>query len=222
MSTLTNEVEMWCVARSIWWWHLPPVCHMFLVWPALAISLLQSHRKVGALWRESGLSWADFLPEGSDEQSFIAEQVRNTHFLCVCVSVCVRLSVCVIVECVCMYLSHVYWVSKYILEYLWTCFILASHQKLEFTLSESLSLTEAPSKKTLSPEELNKQLEKLLLEDMAGDEQIFDWVEVWLYNTVLFTPTRSFRWRRYSDLKLNIWLNKIHYILITHSDHTLY
>ncbi len=37
---------------------------------------------------------------------------------------------------------------------------------------------EAVSKRTLSPEELNKQLEKLLLEDMAGDERIFDWVEV--------------------------------------------
>lgn len=32
--------------------------------------------------------------------------------------------------------------------------------------------------RTLSPEELNKQLEKLLLEDVASDEQIFDWVEV--------------------------------------------
>jgi len=30
----------------------------------------------------------------------------------------------------------------------------------------------------LSPEELSQQLEKLLLEDMASDEQIFDWVEV--------------------------------------------
>lgn len=34
------------------------------------------------------------------------------------------------------------------------------------------------SMRTLSPEELNKQLEKLLLEDVASDEQIFDWVEV--------------------------------------------
>lgn len=33
------------------------------------------------------------------------------------------------------------------------------------------------STRTLSPEELNKQLEKLL-EDVASDEQIFDWVEV--------------------------------------------
>lgn len=51
-------------------------------------------------------------------------------------------------------------------------------QKLDFTLSDGSNLTEAVSKRTLSPEELNKQLEKLLLEDLAGDEQIFDWVEV--------------------------------------------
>ncbi|KAG5282217.1 hypothetical protein AALO_G00053560 [Alosa alosa] len=93
-----------------------------------------SHRKVGALWRESGLIWADFLPEGSDVHSFIAEQ------------------------------------------------------KLEFTLSDSLSLNEAPSKRTLSPEELNKHLEKLLLEDAAGDEQIFDWVEANLDEAEMSSP----------------------------------
>lgn len=37
----------------------------------------------------------------------------------------------------------------------------------------------AKSKRNLSPEELSQQLERLLLEDMASDEQIFDWVEVW-------------------------------------------
>lgn len=36
----------------------------------------------------------------------------------------------------------------------------------------------APSKRTLSPEDLSQQLDRLLLEDMASDEQIFDWVEV--------------------------------------------
>jgi len=55
---------------------------------------------------------------------------------------------------------------------------LTFRQKLDFTLSDGSNLTEAVSKRTLSPEELNKQLEKLLLEDLAGDEQIFDWVEV--------------------------------------------
>lgn len=30
----------------------------------------------------------------------------------------------------------------------------------------------------LSPEDLSQQLDRLLLEDMASDEQIFDWVEV--------------------------------------------
>ncbi|KAK7912534.1 hypothetical protein WMY93_012745 [Mugilogobius chulae] len=64
-----------------------------------------SHRSVGSLWRDSGLSWVDFLPEGEEVQSFITQQ------------------------------------------------------------------------------ELNRQLEKLLLEDMASDEQIFDWVEANLDET---------------------------------------
>lgn len=34
------------------------------------------------------------------------------------------------------------------------------------------------SMRILSPEELDKQLDKLLLKDVASDEQIFDWVEV--------------------------------------------
>ncbi|XP_077386663.1 eukaryotic translation initiation factor 4 gamma 3 isoform X1 [Festucalex cinctus] len=82
-----------------------------------------SHRAVGSLWRESDLSWPDFLAEGEDVQAFI------------------------------------------------------SQQKLEFVLSDATDPGAALSKKTLSPEELSQQLERLLLEDMASDEQIFDWVE---------------------------------------------
>ncbi|XP_067228544.1 eukaryotic translation initiation factor 4 gamma 3 isoform X2 [Chanodichthys erythropterus] len=93
-----------------------------------------SHRKVGSLWRDSGLSWADFIPETEDVHSFITEH------------------------------------------------------KLDFTLSDGSNLTEAVSKRTLSPEELNKQLEKLLLEDMAGDEQIFDWVEANLDESEMSSP----------------------------------
>lgn len=52
-------------------------------------------------------------------------------------------------------------------------------QKLQFVLSDGSSPEVALSKRILSPEELSQQLEKLLLEDMASDEQIFDWVEVW-------------------------------------------
>ncbi|XP_077582198.1 eukaryotic translation initiation factor 4 gamma 3 [Stigmatopora nigra] len=51
-----------------------------------------------------------------------------------------------------------------------------SKQKLEFTMSDATA-EETRSKKTLSPEELSQQLERLLLEEMASDEQIFDWVE---------------------------------------------
>uniref|UniRef100_A0A8C9ZCF5 Eukaryotic translation initiation factor 4 gamma 3 n=1 Tax=Sander lucioperca TaxID=283035 RepID=A0A8C9ZCF5_SANLU len=82
-----------------------------------------SHRTVGSLWRESGLNWTDFLPEGEDIQAFI------------------------------------------------------SQQKLQFVLSGDSSPEAALSKKMLSPEKLSQQLERLLLEDMASDEQIFDWVE---------------------------------------------
>nr|XP_055040425.1 eukaryotic translation initiation factor 4 gamma 3 isoform X2 [Misgurnus anguillicaudatus] len=82
-----------------------------------------SHRKVGDLWRDSGLNWADFLPEGEDLTAFI------------------------------------------------------SQQKLEFTLSDSSTISPALDKISLTPEELLKQLENLLLEDMTNDEQIFDWIE---------------------------------------------
>ncbi|KAJ8387227.1 hypothetical protein AAFF_G00159460 [Aldrovandia affinis] len=93
-----------------------------------------SHRKVGSLWRESGLSWGDFLPEREDVHSFI------------------------------------------------------STQKLDFTISDCSSVDEALSTTALSPEELNKHLEKLLLEDMAGDEQIFDWVEANLDESQMSSP----------------------------------
>ncbi|XP_058849323.1 eukaryotic translation initiation factor 4 gamma 3-like isoform X4 [Acipenser ruthenus] len=82
-----------------------------------------SQRKVGALWRESGLNWIDFLPEEEDVHNFISDQ------------------------------------------------------KLQFTLSDCSSPPESLSKRDLSPDELNRQLEKLLLEDIVSDEQIFDWVE---------------------------------------------
>uniref|UniRef100_A0A8C4H279 Eukaryotic translation initiation factor 4 gamma, 3a n=1 Tax=Dicentrarchus labrax TaxID=13489 RepID=A0A8C4H279_DICLA len=52
-----------------------------------------------------------------------------------------------------------------------------SQQKLQFVLSDGSSPEAALSKRILSPEELSQQLERLLLEDMASDEQIFDWVE---------------------------------------------
>uniref|UniRef100_U3IBP0 Eukaryotic translation initiation factor 4 gamma 3 n=1 Tax=Anas platyrhynchos platyrhynchos TaxID=8840 RepID=U3IBP0_ANAPP len=35
-----------------------------------------SHKKVGALWRETGLSWKDYLPEGEDVHTFLMEQAN--------------------------------------------------------------------------------------------------------------------------------------------------
>ncbi|NXO78898.1 IF4G3 factor, partial [Sitta europaea] len=94
-----------------------------------------SHKKVGALWRESGLSWKDYLPEEEDVHTFLMEQ------------------------------------------------------KLEFTESDCSSSSEALSEKELSAEELNKQLEKLIVEDKANDEQIFDWVEANLDESQMSSPT---------------------------------
>ncbi|XP_032935671.1 eukaryotic translation initiation factor 4 gamma 3 isoform X10 [Catharus ustulatus] len=94
-----------------------------------------SHKKVGALWRESGLSWKEYLPEGEDVHTFLMEQ------------------------------------------------------KLEFTESDCSSSSEALSEKELSAEELNKQLEKLIVEDKANDEQIFDWVEANLDESQMSSPT---------------------------------
>uniref|UniRef100_A0A669QM30 Eukaryotic translation initiation factor 4 gamma 3 n=1 Tax=Phasianus colchicus TaxID=9054 RepID=A0A669QM30_PHACC len=94
-----------------------------------------SHKKVGALWRETGLSWKDYLPEGEDVHNFLMEQ------------------------------------------------------KLEFTESDCSSSSEALSEKELSAEALNKQLEKLIVEDKANDEQIFDWVEANLDESQMSSPT---------------------------------
>ncbi|XP_076124918.1 eukaryotic translation initiation factor 4 gamma 3 isoform X3 [Alosa pseudoharengus] len=52
-----------------------------------------------------------------------------------------------------------------------------SEQKLQFTQPDSQSPPPLLSRTPLSPEELSRHLERLLLEDMASDEQIFDWVE---------------------------------------------
>ncbi|XP_038147164.1 eukaryotic translation initiation factor 4 gamma 3 [Cyprinodon tularosa] len=50
-----------------------------------------------------------------------------------------------------------------------------SQQKFQFLQPEGSE--EVQTKRILSPEELSQNIEKLLLEDMASDEQIFDWVE---------------------------------------------
>uniref|UniRef100_A0A8C9U7G4 Eukaryotic translation initiation factor 4 gamma 3 n=1 Tax=Scleropages formosus TaxID=113540 RepID=A0A8C9U7G4_SCLFO len=66
--------------------------------------------------------------------------------------------------------------------------LLCKQMKLEFTISDCSSPTEVHSKRELSPEELNQQLEKLLIEDVAGDEQIFDWVEAHLDESQMSSP----------------------------------
>ncbi|KAM9115677.1 eukaryotic translation initiation factor 4 gamma 3 isoform 5-T5 [Pangshura tecta] len=94
-----------------------------------------SHKKVGALWREAGLSWKDYVSEGEDVHTFLMEH------------------------------------------------------KLDFTVSDCSSSSEALSEEELSADELNKQLEKLIIEDKANDEQIFDWVEANLDEGQMNSPT---------------------------------
>uniref|UniRef100_A0A7N9DBY5 Eukaryotic translation initiation factor 4 gamma 3 n=2 Tax=Macaca fascicularis TaxID=9541 RepID=A0A7N9DBY5_MACFA len=62
-------------------------------------------------------------------------------------------------------------------------------QKLDFIESDSPCSSEALSKKELSAEELYKRLEKLIIEDKANDEQIFDWVEANLDESQMSSPT---------------------------------
>nr|XP_046149824.1 eukaryotic translation initiation factor 4 gamma 1-like isoform X6 [Oncorhynchus gorbuscha] len=87
-----------------------------------------SHKKAGAMWREAGLSWKDFLPEDEDVNKFVTEK------------------------------------------------------NVEFTLGEGGDETEKSSKKELSSEELNKQLDRLI-QDKADNQRIYDWVEANLDET---------------------------------------
>nr|XP_045005061.1 eukaryotic translation initiation factor 4 gamma 3 isoform X28 [Jaculus jaculus] len=62
-------------------------------------------------------------------------------------------------------------------------------QKLDFLESESSCSPEALSRKELPAEELYQRLEKLIVEDKANDEQIFDWVEANLDESQMSSPT---------------------------------
>ncbi|CAH7440142.1 Eif4g3 [Phodopus roborovskii] len=62
-------------------------------------------------------------------------------------------------------------------------------QKLDFIETESSCSSEALSKRDLSAEELSQRLEKLIMEDKADDERIFDWVEANLDESQMSSPT---------------------------------
>ncbi|EDL80856.1 eukaryotic translation initiation factor 4 gamma, 3 (predicted), isoform CRA_b [Rattus norvegicus] len=67
--------------------------------------------------------------------------------------------------------------------------LLCRQMKLDFTESEGPCSSEALSKKELSAEELSQRLEKLIMEDKADDERIFDWVEANLDESQMSSPT---------------------------------
>uniref|UniRef100_A0A8B9RE72 Eukaryotic translation initiation factor 4 gamma 1 n=1 Tax=Astyanax mexicanus TaxID=7994 RepID=A0A8B9RE72_ASTMX len=81
-----------------------------------------SDKKVGTMWRESGLSWKDFLPEDQDVNKFVTDK------------------------------------------------------GVEYTLGEECVKSSGSSRKSLSTEEISKQLD-VLLQDKADNQQIYDWVE---------------------------------------------
>lgn len=62
-------------------------------------------------------------------------------------------------------------------------------QKLEFLESDSSCSSEALSEKVLSADDLYQHLEKLIIEEKAYDEQIFDWVEANLNESQKSSPT---------------------------------
>lgn len=41
----------------------------------LMLTVLQSQKTAGKLWRDGGLSWKEFLPEDQDVNKFVTEQV---------------------------------------------------------------------------------------------------------------------------------------------------
>lgn len=162
---------------------------------------------MAALWREAGLSWKDFLPEEDDVHAFLMEQVRGACALSggpVGFPVeakegngawpwvgggASRIERFGGTACqqlpgtprqkgpfVTPRLQDGATAFQSGLEFLAVIFV--TLQKLDFTETDSSSSSEALSKKELSAEELNRQLEKLIVEEEAGDEQIFDWVEV--------------------------------------------
>lgn len=149
------------------------------VWCSLVWSP-QSHRTVGSLWRESGLNWTDFLPEGEDVQAFISQQVGAK-----CLHSNQEISVLrenvqsPFITCVKTYLIYSNTFSFLLFSHCIIVLLPRHKQKLQFVLSDGSRPEASQSKRILSPEELSRQLERLLLEDMATDEQIFDWVEVW-------------------------------------------
>ncbi|XP_060743869.1 eukaryotic translation initiation factor 4 gamma 1-like isoform X5 [Tachysurus vachellii] len=82
---------------------------------------VMSHKKVGAMWREAGLSWKDFLSEDEDVNKFVTEK------------------------------------------------------GVDYTLGEEYGKV-GSSRKSLSMEELSKQLDQLL-QDKSDNQHIFNWVE---------------------------------------------
>ncbi|KAK3531632.1 hypothetical protein QTP70_025819 [Hemibagrus guttatus] len=80
-----------------------------------------SHKKVGAMWREVGLSWKDFLSEDEDVNKFVTEK------------------------------------------------------GVDYTLGEEY-VKVGSSRKSLSMEEISKQLDQLL-QDKSDNQRIFNWVE---------------------------------------------
>lgn len=130
------------------------------VWSADAdcLSVLQSQKTAGKLWRDGGLSWKEFLPEDQDVNKFVTEQVGALQR----------------------------WAggwrpgegpaagSMVFPRATFNSLSLPFPQKLEYTLGDS---SDTPSRKELTSEELYKQMDELLKEN-PNNQRIYDWIEV--------------------------------------------
>lgn len=141
--------------------YLPP--WRWRAWGADAncLSVLQSQKTAGKLWRDGGLSWKEFLPEDQDVNKFVTEQVgaqqRRGAEMGYGGTLEVQLPGA--------------WCSPVLPL---TACLCPLPQKLEYTMGDS---SDTPSRKELTSEELCKQMDKLLKEN-PNNQRIHDWIEV--------------------------------------------
>lgn len=75
--SLPNLWRGWCFMFSYLSRHLDDLWCLNPMQMSCLWILPQSRKKAGAMWREAGLSWKDFLPEDEDVNKFVTEKVRG-------------------------------------------------------------------------------------------------------------------------------------------------
>lgn len=109
------------------------------------------------MWRDAGLSWKDFLPEDEDVNKFVTEKVNE-------------------LTATAMLWNYSYDSCIMLLKYMFNNLLYnLCVQGVEFTLGEEC--VRKSSKSSLSPEDITRELERLL-QEKADNQRMFDWVEV--------------------------------------------